>query len=92
MSPRAMVDLFKLPEDERIRYIVGLILDGGRVGLLLEDEKLAPGKIQRYIEKVKAKMPGVTVKVSDGPVPNVSTVTFVMGGVDGDARLQISES
>lgn len=76
---RAIADLHKVSEDDRIEIIVDAIKTGGRIGLLLEDEKLAPGKIQRYIEKVKAKISGVTVSVSPGPVANVSTVVFVQG-------------
>lgn len=76
---RAVVDMHLVSEDSRITIIVDAIKTGGRIGLLLEDEKLAPGKIQRYIEKVKAQISGVTVTVSPGPVANVSTVVFVQG-------------
>jgi hypothetical protein len=79
MSPRAIVDLFKLPEDERITVIVDCIRTGGRIGILLEDEKLAPGKIERYIRKVKERVVGVSAEITDGPVANVSLVTFIKG-------------
>lgn len=76
MSPRAMVDLFKVSEDERITIIADMVLTGERIAILLEDEKLAPGKIQRYIGKIRALVPGVKVDIVAGPVANVSTVTF----------------
>ena len=76
MSPRAMIDLFKMSEDERITLIADMILTGNRVPLILEDEKLAPGKIQRYIDKVRLLVPSVKAEVVAGPVENVSTVTF----------------
>jgi hypothetical protein len=71
-----MVDLFKVPEDERIVIVADRVLAGGRIAILLEDEKLAPGKIERYIGRIRALVPGVKVDIAAGPVANVSTVTF----------------
>lgn len=76
---KAIVDLFKLPEDERITVIVDYVRTGQRIGILLENETLAPGKIQRYIRKVKERMSSVTAEITDGPVENVCLVTFVRG-------------
>lgn len=74
-----LIDLFKLPEDDRITYIIEAVRTGKRVGLLLENEELAPGKIERYIRKVKERMAGVSAEITAGPVANVSLVTFVQG-------------
>lgn len=76
---KAVVDLFELPEDERITVIVDCVRTGQRIGILLENETLAPGKIQRYIRKVKERMASVTAEITDGPVENVCLVTFVRG-------------
>lgn len=70
-------DLHALPENERIKVIGKLALKGERVGVFLEMDALAPGKIDRYIRKVRMVFPRVGV-VGRGPTSalHVECITF----------------
>jgi len=68
-------DLGDHDEDKRIRIIVAQVMLGKTVGVVTDSD---PGKADRYVEKVKAALPGVPVNVerSPGPVPNTVLLRF----------------
>lgn len=70
-----MLDLYRLTENERIKLIAAMLKEGP-VPILLESDALAPGKIDRYIRKVRMHCPNAEATRSAGPVDNVETVTF----------------
>lgn len=71
------VDLYVLSENDRIRAIGSLASTGQRIGVLLEDEQLCPGKITRYIKKITERYPTVSVLArGKGPVPDVELLEF----------------
>lgn len=75
-SPPRFVDLADFDEDFRIDAIVHQVRDHKKtVGFIVEDEA---GKADRYIKKLRAKLPGITVH---GPVkgPVAGTVTVKVG-------------
>ena len=73
-KPRAMLDLHKLREDDRIKIIVEQCKKGEVVGVLID---AVESKVQRYIEKVQKMCPGIyVVERVGGPVANVVTVKF----------------
>lgn len=69
------LDLYNLKEDERIELIRSLCQQGQKVAIMLENEKLAPGKIARYVQKLK-EHGVVELGRADGPVTNVVTISF----------------
>lgn len=54
--PRAMVDIHKLPEDDRIKLMGELVMTGETIWVLTDDE---PGKIERYMQKIKHWFPAI---------------------------------
>lgn len=79
-----LFDLHKMPEAERFRMIGNLAMMRHSVGVMLEDDTLEAGKIDRYVEGVAKLFPRVSVlKRAPGPVKGVELITF---GVAGDAE------
>jgi hypothetical protein len=70
MPPYA--DIHRLKEDDRIAMIGTAAMRGGVIAFLTDSD---PGKVERYIAKLLAKFPELTViDQTDGPVANVVTV------------------
>jgi hypothetical protein len=68
-------DLHSLPEDDRITQIGQHAMAGNIVGFIVEDE---PGKLERYLEKLKTQFPRIRVIISfTGPIPG--TITTKVG-------------
>lgn len=66
-------DLGDLKEDDRIEQIAQVAKTGKVVGFVTDDE---PGKADRYIAKLKARVPNLTVlQQGDGPVAFTILVT-----------------
>lgn len=81
---KPVVDLHKLPESERFRIIGNLAMMRHTVGVMLEDDTIDKGKIDRYIAGVAKLFPRVSVlKRAPGPVAGVELITF---GVAQDAK------
>lgn len=78
MEAKAFVDMFRITEDERIKLIVDVLQIKGTVQVMLENEGLDPGKIERYISKVQKLEPRglVSARAINSPVENVDTLTF----------------
>lgn len=71
---KPFLDLFKIPEDERILMIGSSALHTV-TGILLERDQ--PEKVARYIMKVTGKFPGVRhLETIDGPHPLMVLVKF----------------
>lgn len=76
---RPVLDMYTVPEDDRIKMI-GECARARSVGVLLETDAIAgqKGKIARYIKKVTARFPDVrhvsTKRIAE--VPNCAMVTF----------------
>lgn len=74
-------DLYRLPEDERIRIIGETASEGKSVGVMIDDDD---AKVERYIKKVIERYPTVCVtRRFSGPTPGVVTIQF---GRYGDGR------
>jgi hypothetical protein len=69
-------DLYKLPEDDRIRLMGHYVMDHGlTISCIVDDE---PDKPERYIRKFKARFPGIQVlEQFKGPVKG--TITIKLG-------------
>lgn len=73
MPPKAFIDLYKLPEDERIKVIGHTVMTHKKIiGVCVDDE---PGKPERYIRKLKEWFPGIVIMDQlKGPVKEVITI------------------
>lgn len=74
-------DLKHLDEDERIKQIVGHVkrMPGKVVAFMVDKSPEYQGKGDRWIEKIKALLPGVKIKDRyDGPVKNVETIHLTL--------------
>ncbi len=70
---KGYADLGDFEEDKRIDIIGHTVMDGGKTVVFVTDSD--DGKADRYVEKLKAKFPGI--RVVDrfyGPVANTVTV------------------
>lgn len=82
MNMPPLIDLYRLSEDERIDMIGKIAMSGKIIGVMVDGDKVDPGKADRYVSKVRAKFPNVReVERFAGPVKNVTTIKF--GPVDG---------
>jgi hypothetical protein len=69
-----------LTESERIAVIGEMAELGNKVGVMLEMEKIAPGKIKRYVERITQEYPRVMVLSHRDhcPIDNIATLTFAL--------------
>ena len=70
-------DIADFPEDERIDIIVQQLKDnpGKKLAFIVDSGAGYLGKAERYIAKIKAKLPDVILRgTQDGPVPNTTAV------------------
>lgn len=72
-KPKALLDMHRFKEDDRIRAIGNYCMDtGDKAGIIVENE---PGKRERYIKKLTEWFPMVEVAdLHDGPTEG--TVMF----------------
>lgn len=72
---KAIVDLHRTPEDQRIACIGEAAAGGQIIGVALEKNERE--KIARYIRKITERFPTVRyIDRSDGPVAGVVTLRF----------------
>lgn len=78
-DPKAIADLYNVPEDQRIEILGKAVMEKGRMDFLIDDEE---AKIARYLKKLKSKFPEV-YEVKRAPatlrgiiVPNTITITL----------------
>lgn len=74
MKPTPYVDMYTVPEDERIEMIGSMAADKV-VGVMLE--KNEPAKIARYINKVTARYPKVR-HISTTDVPDTKNIIMMV--------------
>lgn len=76
-KPKAVFDLHRVSEDDRITMIADSIMgmgSTGLVGVLVDD---VPGKPERYIEKLTTRFPLIElVDRGPGPVEKVVLLRF----------------
>lgn len=65
-----------LSEDERIKMIGNKALLGQKVAVLLEDDTLEKGKVDRYVRKLAERYPGVEITFR-GPYTKVPGITLI---------------
>lgn len=72
-KPEAYQDLHELSEDERIDVIGHTVTAHGKtVAVCVDDVQV---KVDRYVQKLKAKFPGVVIlDIVKGPVAGVRTI------------------
>ena len=72
-------DIADETEDERIRQIGSAAMKRKQVSFVTDSE---PGKADRYIEKLKAGFPGISVvSRGEGPVPDTVYVIVALAEV-----------
>lgn len=76
---KAYVDLYALEEDERIATIGANVMAGQVIGVLLETDKIAPGKIARYLKKIGERFPEVRLLKQVRYQKNIDLLQFVKG-------------
>ena len=73
-------DIADETEDERIRQIGSAAMEGRKQVSFVTDSE--PGKADRYIEKLKAGFPGISVvSRGEGPVPDTVYVIVALAEV-----------
>ena len=66
-------DLGDFDEDKRVQTIGEAVMKHQLAVAFITDDE--PGKVERYIEKLKARFPGIQiVSIVKGPIPNTVSV------------------
>lgn len=80
MKATAMVDMHKLPEEERIGLIGKMAMQNREAVFMVDHDDIEIGKADRYMRKLRERFPRVREKSRSehDPVKNVTTVTVML--------------
>jgi hypothetical protein len=79
-KPVAMVDMYKLSEEDRIGLIGKMAMHNGHATFTVDHDDVEKGKADRYARKLRERFPRLREKSREehAPVKNCTTVHVVL--------------
>lgn len=79
-KPVAMVDMYKLSEEDRIGLIGKMTMHNGHATFMVDHDDIERGKADRYIRKLRERFPRIREKSREEhkPVKNATTIDVVL--------------